>query len=236
MKKLLTIFLLFSSTIYGQGLFEFFKLTADDDNAEKFDRIVVDINFNNWLNAPPGVDQKLYSLGGSFYWYKDMPLGEKSNVALAYGIGMDYHNVYSNGAIQYEVDGEGNTFTNLTPITLPPGYTINKATFKYVEVPVELRFRTMNRSREERRAFNFKLYLGFKAGYLLGNNTKYRDNVNKVKVYRIQNSLPYRYGPTVRIGFNNIAFNAFYSLTPIFESGKGVELIPFSIGFSWMRF
>ena len=58
MKKLITIFLLFGSTIYGQGLFEFFKLTADDDNPEKFDRIVVDINFNNWLNAPPGVDQK----------------------------------------------------------------------------------------------------------------------------------------------------------------------------------
>ena len=185
MKKLFTILLLFSSTIYGQGLFEFFKLTADDDNPEKFDRIVVDINFNNWLNAPPGVDQKLYSVGGSFYWYKDIPLGEKSNVAVAYGIGLDYHNVYSNGAVQYDVDGEGNIFTDLTPIKLPPGYTINKATFKYVEVPVELRLRTMNRSKEERMGFNFKLYLGFKAGYLLGNNMKYRDNENKIKLSKI---------------------------------------------------
>lgn len=236
MKKVLTILLFCSSTVYGQGLFEFFKLTADDDSPEKFDRIVVDINFNNWLKSPPGIDQKLYSVGGSVYWYKDIPLGEKSNVALAYGVGFDYHSVYSNGAFQYDVDGAGNTFTNLNPITLPPGFTINKVTFKYVEVPLELRFRTMNRSREERMGFNFKLYLGFKGGYLMGNNTKYRDSENKVKVYRMSNTLPYRYGPTVRIGFNKIAFNAFYSLTPIFESGKGVELIPFSIGFSWMRF
>jgi len=236
MKKAVFILFLFTSSIYGQGLFEFFKLTADDDDPEKFDRIVVDINFNHWLKAPPGVDQKLYSVGGSFYWYKDIPLGEKSNVAFAYGIGFDYHSVYSNGAFVYDVDTDGNTFTNLQPFTLPPGLTINKVTFKYVEIPVEFRLRTMKRSREERMGFNFKLYLGFKGGYLMGNNTKYRDSENKVKVYRMENTLPYRYGPTVRIGFNKIAFNAFYSLTPIFESGKGVELIPFSIGFSWMRF
>lgn len=236
MKKLLTILLLLNSTIYGQGLFEFFKLTADDDNPERFDRIVVDINYNNWVKAPPGISQKLYSIGGSFYWYKDIPLGEKSNVALAYGIGVDYHSVYSNGAVQYDVDGEGNTFTNITPIALPPGYTINKVSFKFLEAPLELRLRTMSRSREERRGFNFKLYLGFKAGYRIGSHTKYRDNENKIKVFRLQNTLPYRYGPTVRIGFNKIAFNAFYSLTTVFESDKGVELIPFSIGFSWMRF
>lgn len=236
MKKLITILLLFSSTVYGQGLFEYFKLTADDDGPEKFDRIVVDINFNNWVKAPPGIGQKMYSIGGSFYWFKDIPLGEKSNVAFAYGVGFDYHSVHSNGAFEYDVNPDGSTFTNLKPFKLPSGYTINKAMFKFVEVPLELRLRTMNSSREERMGFNFRLYLGFKGGYMIGNHTKYRDNTSKVKIYRIENVLPYRYGPTVRIGFNKIAFNAFYSLTPVFEEGKGVELIPFSIGISWMRF
>lgn len=236
MKKALTILFLFTSTVYGQGLFEFFKLTADDDNAERFDRIVVDINFNNWITAPADIKQQPYSVGISAYWFKDIPLGEKSNVAFAYGLGVDHHSVHSNGKIEYDVDADGNTFTNMVPFDLPGGLTINKTVFNYLEVPVELRFRTMNRSREERMGFNFRLYLGFKGGWMMGNHTKYRDDNSKVKVYRLENTMPYRYGPTVRIGFNKIAFNAFYSLTPLFEKGKGVEVVPFSIGISWMRF
>ncbi len=94
----------------------------------------------------------------------------------------------------------------------------------------------MNKSREERRKFNFRFYPGFKVGYMLGNHTKLVTPATKIKVYRTANVLPYRYGPTLRIGFNKISFVAFYSLTGIFESGKGVELNTFSIGISWLRF
>ena len=236
MKKLFVIFLLFGSSVYGQGLFEFFKLTADDDGPEKFDRIVLDINFNNWVQSPPGIGQRAYSVGISAYWFKDMPFGEKSNVSFAYGLGIDNHSVYSNGKFETTEDADGNSYTDLVPFTLKPGYTVNKVSFSYLEVPLQLRLRTMNKSREERMGFNFKLYLGFKGGIMLGNHTKYRDNDSKIKIYRLKNTLPYRYGPTVTIGFNKIAFNAFYSLTPLFKAGKGVELVPFSIGISWMRF
>jgi len=51
--KGLFVIILFSlaSTCYTQGLFEYFKLTADDDGPEKFDRISVDFNWDSWLGA-----------------------------------------------------------------------------------------------------------------------------------------------------------------------------------------
>ena len=60
---------------FGQGLFEYFKLTADGDGAEKFDRIFVDFTWTQWMEQVPGVDQGIYSFGISAGWMKDIPLG-----------------------------------------------------------------------------------------------------------------------------------------------------------------
>ena len=220
----------------GQGLFEFFKLTADDDGPEKFDRIVVDFNFNNWLKVPSNVEQGHYSIGVSAYWFKDIPLGQKSNTAFAFGLGFDSHNVHHNGQFVYKTNSDGKTFTALEP--LPIGYEPkkNKVSFNYLEAPFELRLRTMNKSIEEVRKFRFRMYLGFKAGVLLNNHVKLRDDHIKIKEFNLRNTLIYRYGPTLRIGFNKISFNAFYGLTSIFKEGLGENLVPFSIGISWMRF
>ena len=84
-------------------------------------------------------------------------------------------------------------------------------------------------------SFNFKLYLGFRAGILVSDHTKYKNNLTKVKVYNLPNTLPYRYGPYVRIGFNKIGFVGYYSLTSIFDDNS-VNLTPFSLGLTWMRF
>ena len=102
----------------------------------------------------------------------------------------------------------------------------NKSLVTYIDLPVEFRIRTINKTIEDRMNFNFKLYLGFKAGVLVNDHTKNKDNLTTVKVY----NLPYRYGPYVRIGFVG-----YHSLTSIFEENS-VNLTPFSIGLTWMRF
>ena len=93
----------------------------------------------------------------------------------------------------------------------------------------------MKASEEDRNITNFRFYMGFKGGYLVNSHTKFRDDESKIKVYNIKNLLTYRYGPTVRIGFKKVAIHAFYSLTSIFEEGKGPEIYPFSVGLTWMR-
>ena len=106
----------------------------------------------------------------------------------------------------------------------------------YIDLPVEFRFRTMNRTLEDRMKFNFRIYLGFKAGILVNNHIKIKDSESKYKIFNTPNTMPYRYGPTLRIGFNKFAFVGFYSLSPLFNKGQGIELIAYSIGISWMRF
>ncbi len=219
---------------FSQGILSYFKIRADDAHTERFDRIAIDLKSDQWLNTPKGIYTKWYSIGVSAYLYKDIPLNEKSNIAFAFGIGLSSDNIHHNGTFITHSDEKD--YTDFIPYDKSFEPTINKITFNYVEVPFEFRFRTMNKSREERRKFNFRFYPGFKAGYMLGNHTKLVTPATKIKVYRTPNILPYRYGPTLRIGFNKISFIAFYSLTGIFESGKGVELNTFSVGVSWLRF
>lgn len=211
------------------------KLTADDTEKERFDRIAIDLKSDQWLQTPPGIKTKLYSIGIAAYLYKDIPLTKKSNFAIAYGVGVSSDNIHHNGTFSTSTN-EGKSLTKLIPIGNNSETRVNKLSITYVEIPFELRFRTMNKSMEERRKFNFRFYPGFKAGYMLGNHTKLVTNNTKIKVYRTPNTLAYRYGPTLRLGFNKVSFVAFYSLTGIFQKGKGNELNTFSIGLSWMRF
>lgn len=234
---LVFIILFISFNFYSQGIMDRVKLTADDTEKERFDRIAIDIKSDQWIQTPPGIKTKLYSIGVSAFLYKDIPLNKKSNLSIAYGIGLTSDNIHHNGTFTTSTNNPSNSsYTKLIPLASNYKTRINKITLNYIEVPFELRFRTMNKSLEERRRFNFRFYPGFKAGYLMGSHTKLVTDDVKIKVYRTPNTLFYRYGPTLRIGFNKVSFIAFYSLTGIFEENKGNELNTFSLGISWMRF
>lgn len=234
---LVFIIIFISFNFYSQGIMDRVKLTADDTEKERFDRIAIDIKSDQWIETPPGIKTKLYSIGVSAFLYKDIPLNKKSNLSIAYGIGLTSDNIHHNGTFTSSTNNPTNSsYTKLIPLASNYKTRINKITLNYIEVPFELRFRTMNKSLEERRRFNFRFYPGFKAGYLMGSHTKLVTDDVKIKVYRTPNTLFYRYGPTLRIGFNKVSFIAFYSLTGIFEKNKGNELNTFSLGISWMRF
>lgn len=222
--------------VSSQGLFEYFKLTADGDGAEKFDRIVVDFTWTQWLEEIAGVDQGMYSFGFSAYWMKDIPLGKKSNVAIALGLGFDSHNFHHNGEFEFTTLNDGTVYTDLVSRSGAAALSKNKYAVNYVDAPFELRLRTMNKTIEERMKYNFRFYIGFKAGVLVNNHLKINDAASKRKIFDLPNTMPYRYGPTLRIGLNKLSFVAFYSLTTIFKENKGVPITPINIGISWMRF
>jgi hypothetical protein len=59
------------------------------------------------------------------------------------------------------------------------------------------------------------------------------DGVNiggKFKSYEVENLNWFRYGLTARVGYANFYLNFFYSLTPLFQEGRGTEATPISIG------
>lgn len=219
------ILFLLSANLKAQGLLSYFKLTADDTKFERFDRIAVDVYHNNFSNLPKGVEPEYYSVGVSAYFYKDIPFGEKSRMAFAFGAGFSRYNYHHNGMFN-EING----YTHYDALPSDSSYFRNKFSFNYLDVPLELRLRKVNGKHK------LKFYPGFKGGFLVNSFNKWRDNDIKIKVYNLPNALLYNYGPTLRLAWNKFAIYGFYSLTPFFEYNKGTEIYPIAIGISWIRF
>jgi hypothetical protein len=182
------------------------------------DRIVVDFSYDGFTHLPAGIAQKAYSLGGNAFFMFDYPVGY-GPFSLAIGAGFSTHDVHTNGKIVYSTDGK---YTSFEPIYTK--FNTNKLSLNYFEIPAELRMRTRNNH-------NFKLYIGFKGGYLYNVHTKYEDAEGKIKVYKIKNVNPFRYGATFRIGYDRYNIQAFYALSELFLKGRGeANMVPFSVG------
>ena len=213
--------------MFFQGIAVFAQTAAqkpamDEEHPKKIadskDRIVFDVNYDAWLNAPPGIKQIPRSPGVNIYLMWDYPFGH-GPLSVAFGAGLSSHDVSSNAQIIYSLDGK---YTSLVPLVTP--YKINKLSCNYVEIPLELRIRTRGKN-------SFKMAVGAKGGYAYNIHTKIVDNDGKRKIYDIKNVDPLRYGVTFRIGYNKFDLQGFYSLSQLFLAGKGEpNMIPYSIG------
>ncbi len=212
------IFLLFLSSIsFAQTKDSIIEKPAKKI-ADPKDHIVVDFSFDSYRNWPDGIGQKPYSLGGNAFLMWDYPFGY-GPLSLAIGAGFSTHDVHTNGQITYSIDGK---YTTFVPITTK--YSTNKFSCNFMEIPVELRIRTRGEK-------SFKMAIGGKIGYAYNVHTKYADEDGKIKVYRIKNIEPLRYGVTFRIGYNKFNLQGFYALSELFKKGRGEPgMIPFSFG------
>jgi len=216
------LFLLIS--FFSLALFTHAQTTPQEEPRPKKildpkDRIVVDFNYDGFTHLPGGIAQKAYSFGGNVFFMWDYPLGY-GPFSLAFGGGFSTHDVHTNGKIVYNLDG---TYTSFEPLAQKK-YNTNKLSCNYFEIPLELRIRTRGNHK-------FKLTVGGKAGYAFNVHTKYEDAEGKIKVYKIKNIDPLRYGATFRIGYDRLVFQGFYAFSELFYKGKGEPgMIPFSAG------
>ncbi|HEY0030072.1 MAG TPA: porin family protein [Bacteroidia bacterium] len=192
--------------------------------ADPKDHIVVDFGYTGYRNLPDGITQKPYSLGGNAYFMWDYPFGY-GPFSFAIGGGFSTHDMHTNGKVMYTIDGKSTFFE---PLTVK--YRTNKLSCNYVEIPVELRLRTRGEK-------SFKLTIGGKVGYAFNVHTKYEDAEGKIKVYKIKNIDPLRYGITFRIGYNKWNLQGFYALSELFKKGRGEPgMIPFSCGIGLLMY
>lgn len=226
-----------TATMFSQNIDSAKTTTFEDKSIDdpSRDRIIMNVHWDGWMGAPDSFNVKGLSSGLGFHFFYDIPLGS-DNVSFAIGAGLSWSNYYNNSYFTYE---------DSTQYTVPMKYndTItykkNKFVINYVEVPLEFRFRT-----DEKNGNRFKAAIGFKAGYVLTNHTKYvgddwlqgsADEI-KYKQYRVKNLSGLQYGPTLRIGYSKINLEAFYGLAPIFEDGKGPAGNPITVGISFNPF
>lgn len=205
-------------------------------NSDLFiDKIASGIDIFNDLvmDAPANVEFRGFNPGVNVYVMHTFPIG-KSNFAFAAGLGLGMHNLYSNSLLQ---DTSGVSFLSKIPAKTPGGkdidYKKSKISLTYVDVPLELRFKT---------ASGFRVSAGFKVGYLINAHTKYKgDDLDdgsktKIKVSRLPNLQTWRFGPSFQIGYKWVNLMGFYSISTIFQENQGPAIYPVSLGLSLRPF
>jgi hypothetical protein len=92
----------------------------------------------------------------------------------------------------------------------------------YVEVPVEITFRT----NPEDPARSFRASIGGRVGYMFDSFTKikYKENseVKKLKDKQDYNLNKFRYGVSAKLGVGNFSLFGYYNLSDLFEKNKGI--------------
>jgi hypothetical protein len=102
-------------------------------------------------------------------------------------------------------------------------------------VPLLVEFNT---NKNPKKAFH--IALGAIGGYKLGSRTRQIMELkgNDIKFIKKDdyNINPFRVSAHASIGYHNFTLYANYALNPLFESGKGPELYPFTIGVKLVSF
>lgn len=153
----------------------------------------------------------------------NFPLGNSEKHTVALGLGVTSHNYYSKNRIANPY-ADTLTFISMKDNENFKRYKINPT---YLDIPLELRFRTDN---------GFKFGVGFKFGILVWAKTKYiGDNVMGQRVYekysKINGLEKYVYSTTLRVGYKWISLFAAYQMSRVYEPNtNGPAILPLSVG------
>ncbi len=192
------------------------------------DRLVVDLTFDQWLHNENGLKLKWHSRGFNTYFMYDIQLGKKKKLfSVAPGLGISTSSIFHNTFLVED------TVTGTELVVRNDNYKRNKLGLTYVDIPLELRFRSTPNAKNK----SWKFALGFKAGVLIDSKTKVKqeDANGNMKIYkekRYGDLNRFRYGATVRFGYGPFNFFGYYSLAKLFDKGMGPDITPISMGIS----
>ncbi len=205
------------------------------------DRFIVTVFSDIWQNVPERMDKKAIQRGMSFKAMQDMPWG-RSSFSLATGIGFTSNNLYSDHYFGYTPNGHYDFYR------LSGDYDKNKLSLNYLDVPVQIRYRTRNLER------NFRIYVGLKASYLVNAHTKYYGKASsvtniyfdtpfspgsrsiKIKEHKLENINKHKISMTGMLGVGSVNIYLSYALTSIFEDNQSEDMFPISLGVSVILF
>ena len=151
----------------------------------------------------------------------------KNYIGLVSGMGLSFNNYRFENSYTLQ---KGQFMTE--PVSLnPDNLSKTKLAISYLNVPLLLEFQVPVNHNEGRLFVN----AGIIGGVKIGSHTKVKYSDKKDKDRSGFNLNAFKYEATARIGYKDICLFANYSLTPLFQSGKGPELTPFTIGISFLN-
>jgi hypothetical protein len=189
------------------------------------DQFYLGVSYNILLNLPGEASQSNLSYGLQAGFIRDIPLNPQGTVAVGVGLGYGVNSYYSN--LRAIEDGDGFRYEYLDE----DDYRRNKVETHLIEVPVEFRWRTSTRE-----TYKFwRIYGGFKLGYVVGSRSKLVTESFKDSFYNTDTE-NFRYGLMLNIGYNTFNFHIYYGLNPLFEdgvtdpNGQELDMVPLHLG------
>jgi hypothetical protein len=192
------------------------------------DQFYASVTYNILNEKPNGVSQSGFSSGFHFGFIRDMPINEKRNVSIGLGLGVST-NSYNQKNVLIEEINKTISFSKIDE----SDYNVSKNKFAtyLVEVPLEIRWRTSNPE-----DYNFwRIYTGFKIGYLLYNTTTFKSDLANEKLSNIDSFNKIQYGLTLSAGYSTWNFHVYYGLNSIFDNdiafeGESIDMKSLKIG------
>jgi hypothetical protein len=201
----------------------YFGFSQNNDNTDKValyknyreDQFYASITYNLLNYKPDGVSQSGFSSGFHLGFIRDMPINEKRNFSIGLGLGISSNSYNQNLSILETNDNLVYLIIDESEVNVSK----NKFTTYLVEVPLEIRWRTSNAI-----DYNFwRIYTGFKVGYLLYNSSKFVSEVGSQNLSNSNDFNKLQYGLTLSAGYGTWNFHVYYGLNPIFDDNAKLD-------------
>jgi hypothetical protein len=197
-------------------------------DAKKYDRLIVDVLYNDWINKSDKLFKNHWSsIGFNVQTIFDIPLNSSNRVGFGIGIGYGRTRIQSNQWLNH-IDSNQTTILNDIPLNLG----INKSIFtaNKIFIPIELRFRTAGWQ-------HFKFQIGGRIGYqFLAKSHLFSKNNAGLEVETITSGFkdldPLLMSVHARIGIRNWALTASYNLMPYFKNKQSTQINGLELGLS----
>ena len=199
---------------------------AKPERINKFDRLIFDVTYNDWIGDRDIFQNHWASIGLNTNLMFDIPLTKGNKVSLGIGAAHQFVNIRHNNHLIKD-----NT-NNTTIFTLKDTSDVfNKSSFagNSFSIPIELRFRN-----ESWR--HFKFHIGGKIGYQANMFSKYVTKQNGdrqlLKDYGFPDESKLIYSAHIRIGIRNWAIFGSYNFNSLFSNNQSSKLNLVQMGLS----
>lgn len=189
--------------------------------------LLIDTHYGTFANLTPEMESDLGFPGFNIYAFRNHRLNGSNTLFFAWGLGFSAYNHFINGQFSEpfeDSDHQENTGVFFAPYPDSYDYTRNRVTAHYIEIPLELRFRSKHRT-------PFRFSVGGTVGYAINSFTTTLDNDGKRRIYDVAGLNSLRYGLTGRMGVGRVSIYGFYGLSNFLSpSASNQMLTPVTIG------
>jgi hypothetical protein len=203
----------FNSFVFGQN--KEFDTTAVD-NKYREDQFYISVTYNLLGSKFNGISQSGFSSGFHVGFIRDMPMNKNRNFAIGLGLGVSTNSYNQNLLISENTD-QSIEYSILDKKVA--SFRKNKFATYLLEIPFELRWRTSTAL-----DYNFwRIYSGFKLGYLVHNSSKFKSSEGDILLSNISDFNTLQYGVTISAGYSNINVHFYYALNDIFKNRANID-------------